>query len=73
MSENVLHIPVRQLPSMLVCMCGVLPGFLQEINKNPATIDLKELPAGEEARYTAEFTPKEMGSYTIYPYVFGDG
>jgi len=35
-----------------------------------ATIDIKELSVGEEARYSAEFTPKEMGYYTIYAYLY---
>jgi hypothetical protein len=35
-----------------------------------ATIDIKDLPVGEEARYTVEFTPKETGFYTIYAYLF---
>jgi hypothetical protein len=35
-----------------------------------ATIDIKDLPVGEEARYTAEFTPKETGYYTIYAYLY---
>jgi hypothetical protein len=35
-----------------------------------ATIDIKELSVGEEARYSAEFTPKEMGFYTIYAYLY---
>jgi hypothetical protein len=35
-----------------------------------ATIDIKELSVGEEARYTAEFTPKETGYYTIYAYLY---
>jgi hypothetical protein len=35
-----------------------------------ATIDIKELSIGEEARYSAEFTPKETGHYTIYAYLF---
>ena len=39
-------------------------------SEKQATIDLKDLPVGEEARYTAEFTPKETGSYTIYAYLF---
>jgi hypothetical protein len=34
-------------------------------NEQPATIDIKALSIGEEARYTAEFTPKETGLYTI--------
>jgi hypothetical protein len=37
-----------------------------------AKIDIKDLPVGEEARYTAEFTPKETGSYMIYAYLFDD-
>jgi len=39
-------------------------------SEKQATIDLKDLPVGEEARYTAEFTPKEAGYYTIYAYLF---
>ena len=35
-----------------------------------AKIDIKELSAGEEARYTAEFTPKETGDYTVYAYLY---
>ena len=35
-----------------------------------AKMDLKELSAGEEARYSAEFTPKETGDYTIHAYLF---
>jgi hypothetical protein len=45
--------------------------------KNPSgkseeqvTIDIKDLPVGEEARYSAEFTPKETGYYTIYAYLY---
>jgi hypothetical protein len=37
-----------------------------------ATIDIKDLPVGEEARYTAEFTPKETGYYTVYAYLYDD-
>jgi len=37
-----------------------------------ATIEIKDLPVGEEARYTAEFTPKETGHYTIYAYLYDD-
>jgi hypothetical protein len=33
-------------------------------------MDLKELSVGEEARYSAEFTPNETGWYTIYAYLF---
>jgi hypothetical protein len=35
-----------------------------------ATIDIKALPIGKEARYTAEFTPKETGLYTISVYLY---
>ena len=35
-----------------------------------AIIDIKELSDGKEARYSAEFTPKEMGYYTIYAYLY---
>ena len=35
-----------------------------------AAIDIKDLPVGEEARYTAEFTPKESGIYHIYAYLY---
>jgi hypothetical protein len=34
-----------------------------------AKINIKELSTGEEARYTAEFTPKETGTYTIHAYL----
>jgi hypothetical protein len=37
-----------------------------------AEVDIKELSVGEEARYTAEFTPKEAGYYTIYAYLYHD-
>ena len=39
-------------------------------NDLQATIDIKDLPVGEEARYTAEFTPQETGFYTIYTYLY---
>jgi hypothetical protein len=42
-------------------------------NEQQATIDIKELPVGEEARYSAEFTPKETGYYTIYAYLYHEG
>ena len=35
-----------------------------------AKMNVKELSAGEEARYTAEFTPKETGFYTLYAYLY---
>jgi hypothetical protein len=34
-----------------------------------AKIKIKELSAGEVARYTAEFTPNETGDYTVYAYL----
>jgi len=37
--------------------------------ENQALIDIKELSAGEEARYTAEFAPNETGDYTVYAYL----
>jgi len=39
-------------------------------SEKQASIDLKNLAVGEEARYTAEFTPKETGYYTIYAYLY---
>jgi hypothetical protein len=42
-------------------------------NEQQATIDIKDLPVGEEARYSAEFTPKETGFYTIYAYLYHEG
>jgi len=39
-------------------------------NEEQATIDIKDLPVGDEARYTAKFTPNETGWYTIYAYLF---
>jgi hypothetical protein len=39
-------------------------------SEEQATIDIKDLPVGEEARYSAEFTPKETGYYTIYAYLY---
>jgi hypothetical protein len=33
-------------------------------------MEIKDLPVGEEARYTAEFTPKETGYYAIYAYLY---
>jgi hypothetical protein len=39
-------------------------------SEEQAKIDIKDLPIGEEARYTAEFTPKETGYYTIYAYLY---
>jgi hypothetical protein len=41
-------------------------------NEQQATIDIKDLPIGEEARYSAEFTPKETGFYTIYAYLYDE-
>jgi len=39
-------------------------------NELQATTDIKDLPIGDEARYTVEFTPKETGFYTIYAYLY---
>jgi len=39
-------------------------------SEKQATTEIKELSAGEEARYTAEFTPKETGYYSIYAYLY---
>jgi hypothetical protein len=39
-------------------------------SEKQATTEIKELSPGEEARYTAEFTPKETGFYTIYAYLY---
>jgi uncharacterized protein (DUF58 family) len=41
-------------------------------SEEQAKINIKELSAGEEARYTAEFTPKETGHYTIHAYLCDD-
>jgi hypothetical protein len=38
-----------------------------------ATIETKALSTGEEARYAAEITPEEKGSYTVYAYLYDDG
>jgi hypothetical protein len=35
-----------------------------------AEMNIKELSAGEEARYSVEFTPKEMGYYNIHAYLY---
>jgi hypothetical protein len=39
-------------------------------NEQQAAIDIKKLSKGEEARYTAEFTPKETGRYSVYAYLY---
>ena len=39
-------------------------------SEKQATTEIKELSAGEEARYSAEFTPKETGIYMIYAYLY---
>jgi hypothetical protein len=39
-------------------------------SEEQATIEIKDLPIGEEARYTVEFTPTETGYYTIYAYLY---
>ena len=40
------------------------------VSEEQATIEIKDLPVGEEARYTVEFTPQETGYYTIYAYLY---
>jgi hypothetical protein len=35
-----------------------------------ATVETKQLEAGEEVRYTAEITPEEEGLYTVYAYLY---
>jgi hypothetical protein len=40
------------------------------VSEQQATIDIKDLPVSEEARYTVEFTPQETGVYTIYAYLY---
>jgi hypothetical protein len=39
-------------------------------NEMQAKIDIKDLPVGEEARYTTEFTPTETGRYDVYVYLY---
>jgi len=39
-------------------------------NELQVTTSKKDLPIGDEARYTVEFTPKEKGFYTIYSYLY---
>ena len=41
-------------------------------SEEQAKIDIKDLPVGDEARYTVEFTPNERGYYTIYAYLYDD-
>jgi len=41
-------------------------------NEQVATIDVVNLPVGEEGRYKVEATPKEEGFYTIYAYLYDD-
>jgi len=41
----------------------------QKSLKSRPQLDIK-VTVGEEARYSAEFTPKEMGLYTIYAYLY---
>jgi hypothetical protein len=38
-----------------------------------AKIETKDLAVGEEARYTAEFTPNETGIYNVYAYLYDEG
>ncbi len=39
-------------------------------SEKQAEMNIKELSAGEEARYSAEFTPKETGYYNIHVYLY---
>jgi len=39
-------------------------------SEQQATMEIKDLPVADEARYTAEFTPNETGTYTIYAYLY---
>jgi hypothetical protein len=39
-------------------------------SEKQATAEIKELSAGEEARYSSEFTPQETGYYSIYAYLY---
>jgi hypothetical protein len=39
-------------------------------SEKQATTEIKELSPGEEARYSAEFTPKETGDYTVHAYLY---
>ena len=41
-------------------------------NEQQAAIDIKDLPVGEKSRYTAEFTPKETGRYSVYAYLYDE-
>jgi len=41
-------------------------------SEKQATTEIKGLSPGEEARYTAEFTPQETGQYTIHAYLSDD-
>jgi hypothetical protein len=41
-------------------------------SEKQAEIKMKELSLGQEARYTAEFTPKETGRYTVYAYLYDE-
>ncbi len=38
-----------------------------------ADVETKALSDGEQATYSAEFTPQEEGVYTIYAYLYDDG
>jgi hypothetical protein len=39
-------------------------------SEEQASIDIMDLAVGKEERYTAEFTPKETGYYTVYTYLY---
>jgi hypothetical protein len=39
-------------------------------NEQQAAMDIKDLPVGDEARYSAEFKLKETGFYMVYAYLY---
>jgi hypothetical protein len=39
-------------------------------SEEQASMDIKDLPVGEEVRYSVEFTTKEMGYYRVYAYLY---
>jgi hypothetical protein len=39
-------------------------------SEEQVSMDIKDLPVGEEARYSVEFTTKEAGYYRVYAYLY---
>jgi hypothetical protein len=39
-------------------------------NERQTAIVINDLHVGEKSRYTAEFTPKETGRYSLYAYLY---